>query len=618
MSPRIASRAWLFLLLLPGCPAAPIDPGSDGGATDTGLAIDASRDDGGAVDGGHCASSAACDDGLFCNGTESCAGGACVAGTAPCPVAACHEERDACDCPSSDADSDGSLSIACGGTDCDDTNPNRFPGHTEVCDVAGTDEDCDATTFGFRDADGDGSADASCCNHEGGTDVCGFDCNDAVPGVHPSATEACNGIDDDCDTAIDEGVTVSCWTDGDSDGYAGASAVMTTTCTCPARTTNLDPATSADCDDAVAFSYPGAAERCDVTDNDCDTLVDEGVTTHYTTDADGDGFGTTDLAAMVRDACGPPTGFGLPTDCDDADATIRPTAPERCDAGLVDEDCDGMANPPTLCGCVTGEMRACATLAGVCAAGNEECIDGVWGACSVLPSTEVCNGSDDDCDGTTDEHVDVACFGDGDRDGFAPVSATVTRACGGCPVGRTSLDPAVSADCDDALAQVHPGAPELCDRHDDDCNGGDPSFEDADGDGHTRLAGGSCTGGFPIDDCDDRDARVFPGQTLSFVVGYCPPSGNPCMGGSCCDVSDPSLFWRANQFDFDCDGELTPDAPAACTSSCFPTGDCGHNGPVADADPSQCGQVVGYTDCGSGECGACARTSLPFARLACR
>ena len=60
-----------------------------------------------------------------------------------------------------DADGDGVDSVACGGDDCDDNDPNRYPGNIEVCNE-GRDEDCDMTTGGNSDSDGDGFADWTC------------------------------------------------------------------------------------------------------------------------------------------------------------------------------------------------------------------------------------------------------------------------------------------------------------------------------------------------------------------------------------------------------------------------------------------------------------------------
>ncbi|MCK6531055.1 hypothetical protein L6R50_27000 [Myxococcota bacterium] len=99
-----------------------------------------------------------------------------------------------------DADGDGFLPPE----DCDDADPARYPGASEVvCD--GIDQDCDAsdaTEVRHADADGDGY---------GAPDTpleCGpapdyvsdsLDCDDADPNRHPGAPDPCNGIDEDCD-----------------------------------------------------------------------------------------------------------------------------------------------------------------------------------------------------------------------------------------------------------------------------------------------------------------------------------------------------------------------------------------------------------------------------------
>lgn len=123
-----------------------------------------------------------------------------------------------------DADGDGVNSIACGGTDCDDTDPNRFPGNAEVCDGGDHDEDCDPGTFGFRDTDADGFGDARCCNDGGGgTRNCGDDCNDTARTIHPLASDFCNGVDDNCDTVVDDASqspgSNAHFLDSDRDGY---------------------------------------------------------------------------------------------------------------------------------------------------------------------------------------------------------------------------------------------------------------------------------------------------------------------------------------------------------------------------------------------------------------
>ena len=118
-----------------------------------------------------------------------------------------------------DADGDGAMDAACGGDDCDDNDPNRYPGNTEVGDLEGHDEDCDPRTFGERDADGDGYFNAWDCNSDGVGLICGTDCDDTRANVNPAAHEVCNNIDDNCDGKVDEKVTVTKYLDRDEDRF---------------------------------------------------------------------------------------------------------------------------------------------------------------------------------------------------------------------------------------------------------------------------------------------------------------------------------------------------------------------------------------------------------------
>ncbi|MGB3074452.1 MAG: MopE-related protein [Chitinophagales bacterium] len=174
-------------------------------------------------------------------------------------------------------------------SDCNDVESHIYPGATEVCN--GLDDNCDAQiddgvqSLFYPDADGDGYGDA-----EGGILSCvepvGFvesatDCNDdpASGGfaIHPDATEACNGIDDDCDTQTDEGGnSFTYYRDDDSDGYGNAAVYINS---CDAVSPSGYVLNSSDCNDDEPGIHPGTAEVCNSLDDDCDTQIDEGVVT---------------------------------------------------------------------------------------------------------------------------------------------------------------------------------------------------------------------------------------------------------------------------------------------------------------------------------------------------
>jgi len=135
-----------------------------------------------------------------------------------------------------DADGDGYDSVATGGTDCNDIDPDVNEAADESCN--GRDDDCDGSVDEDFDEDGDGFT------------SCNGDCDDSDAGRNPGAAEACDGVDNDCDEEVDEGL------DGDGDGYL--------TCGEPADCNDSDPAVS-----------PDGTEECNGRDDNCDGVVDE-------------------------------------------------------------------------------------------------------------------------------------------------------------------------------------------------------------------------------------------------------------------------------------------------------------------------------------------------------
>ena len=225
------------------------------------------------------------------------------------------------------------------------------------------DPDCAAQTGCVTDLDGDGYD---------GVGVDATDCDDTNATVNPGATERCNGVDDDCDGSTDDpsSADASTWyADADQDGY-GDPATAAQACTAPSGY----GADATDCDDTDGAVNPGATERCNGVDDDCDGSTDDPSSADALTwyaDADQDVYGDPATAAQ---ACTVPNGYGADaTDCDDTDAAVNPGATERCNG--VDDDCDGARDDaecseaePGPCGCATGVSSAGVGLALVLAA----------------------------------------------------------------------------------------------------------------------------------------------------------------------------------------------------------------------------------------------------------
>ncbi len=294
-----------------------------------------------------------------------------------------------------------------------------------------------------------------------------------------------------------------------------------------------------DCAPDDADVYPGAPERCNERDDDCDDAVDEDpvdAETFYV-DADEDAWGGAPVEACER-----PAGAVLETgDCDDADPLAFPGAEEVCDG--VDQDCDGTADDDAVdaptwyadadrdgFGDDTSTTTSCDPPPDTSDRGGD-CDDA--DATALPGGVEVCDGADDDCDGTIDEDaIDVlAWFTDADADGWGDLD-TVVWDCA-LPEGAAA-DP---GDCDDTDASVSPDANETCDDVDEDCDGAvdddaidaDTWFVDGDTDGYGAPGTGTVSCDAPVGtvadatDCDDAVATVSPGarETCNEVDDDC-------------------------------------------------------------------------------------------------
>lgn len=127
----------------------------------------------------------------------------------------------------------------------------------------------------WPDADADGRGNPALpigeCEQPPGTVTNADDCDDGRPDVFLGAAEVCDGVDQDCDAMVDDGVLGTWWTDGDGDGYGDAGRPVSACSQPPGTVTN-----TADCNDSSAAIHPGAADGCNDVDEDCDgSTLDE-------------------------------------------------------------------------------------------------------------------------------------------------------------------------------------------------------------------------------------------------------------------------------------------------------------------------------------------------------
>jgi hypothetical protein len=244
--------------------------------------------------------------------------------------------------------------------DCNDSNAAVNPGATEVCN--GVDDNCNnqidegllSTYYADTDVDGYGDAASSVqsCTQPAGYLTDNTDCNDTNVAVNPGATEVCNGIDDNCNNQIDEGLLSTYYADTDFDGY-GAAGSSVQACSQPAGyvTTNTD------CNNSNAAVNPGATEVCNGIDENCNNQIDEGLTfTNYYVDTDGDGYG----AGTATNACSQPAGYVTTnTDCNNSNAAVNPGTTESCNTAY-DDNCNGLINEGCQV-CPGGENPSTAT-----------------------------------------------------------------------------------------------------------------------------------------------------------------------------------------------------------------------------------------------------------------
>ncbi len=481
--------------------------------------------------------------------------------------------------------------------DCDDSDPAFSPAADDQCD--GEDDDCDGIvddnallTPRYPDADGDGFGVETGLVYAC-TDLPGFvlqsgDCDDADPTISPVVEDTCNGQDDNCNGLVDEDALNRLWfRDADGDQFG---TELDTVDACEEVSGYVQ--IGGDCDDADAATNPAAFDGCDGVDRDCNGIPDDDVLEQvWYEDGDADGFGEETTAVA---ACAPIPGFTLvPGDCDDQDAGISPAIVDGCDG--IDQDCNGVIDDDAVSTAYFEDLDSDGVGSAVSV---EACIpppgfSAIGGDCddsdpAVSPTVlDLCDGVDVNCNGVIDDDAVFALyFADADGDGSG-VSGASIEACA-APPDHVS----VPGDCDDTDATVRPGAVDLCDGIDQDCDGAIDEaatftewFEDADGDGlgAAGQVASTCDGPPPDHvaepgDCDDTDAAV------TVPVWYRDADGDgfgvDTEIAAACAV--PSGFAAVDDDCDDSDDMASPGAVEVCNNhrddDCDPTTDCRMDG----------------------------------------
>jgi MYXO-CTERM domain-containing protein len=267
--------------------------------------------------------------------------------------------------------------------------------------------------------------------------------------------ETCNGVDDNCNGLIDEGVSNSCTVTApnnpnDPDNLLGTSAKHCAAEICDCKDNNCNGQIDEGCTMnacGVSTYCPVPPEICNGLDDNCDGDIDEGFNV-------GGACTNGGVGACLRGGIWLCNAAGGRT----CDAPVVTPQPELCNN--IDDNCNGQVDEGTL----PGVGVACGTSLGNCRAGVTQCVNGKI-ICSTMtqPMNEICNGLDDNCDGVVDNgnfpETGMTCLCPG-LDGSKVDVGT-------CKAGHLICRGTRGFVCEGC---VLPG-PEICDGLDNDCDG---------------------------------------------------------------------------------------------------------------------------------------------------
>ncbi|MBI2108215.1 hypothetical protein HYT54_03750, partial [Candidatus Woesearchaeota archaeon] len=288
--------------------------------------------------------------------------------------------------------------------------------------------------------------------------------------------------------------------------------------------------------------YQQEESGCDLTDNDCDGSVDEGVQGTFYQDSDADTFGA---LSTSKQACSAPEGFvANSNDCNDDNPAVHEIICGICGGSKStyyrDADGDTYGDPADT-------ILDCSAPSGYIS-DNNDCGDTGETAAGINPgASESCNGADDNCNSQTDESLTAP-----NADKQSGICANSKKVCGG--VSRW-LEP------DYAQISGYQDSEISCDGIDNDCDGNvDESapvfYQDADSDGYgnAALTAKSCAApsGYVIysTDCDETNPAINPGG-----IELCDNADNNCDGRNNEGFGDYDSDSIADCVDDDLDGD---------------------------------------------------------------